>query len=63
MDDELMDAAAEAGAEAIDGGTVEGNVAVSHRRTGSGSRISAGLKAAQLDLEVVEIAFGHSRKL
>ena len=35
----------------IDGGTVEGNVAVSHRQTGSGSRISADLKAAQLDLD------------
>ncbi|MBA4035577.1 MAG: hypothetical protein C0480_13390 [Bradyrhizobium sp.] len=35
----------------IDGGTVEGNVAVSHRRTGSGSRISADLKAAQFDLD------------
>ena len=35
----------------IDGGTVEGQVAVSHRQTGSGARIDADLKAAQLDLD------------
>ncbi len=35
----------------IDGGTVEGQVAVSHRQAGSGSRISADLKAARLDLD------------
>lgn len=37
----------------IDGGTVEGQVAVSHRQAGSGSRISADLKAARLDLDAV----------
>ena len=35
----------------IDGGTVEGRVAVSHRRADSGSRISAELKSERLDLD------------
>ena len=35
----------------IDGGTVEGRVAVSHRQQDSGSRISADLKSERLDLD------------
>ena len=35
----------------IDGGTVEGRVAVSHRQADSGSRISAELKSERLDLD------------
>ena len=35
----------------IDGGTVEGRVAVSHRRADSGSRIAAELKSERLDLD------------
>ena len=35
----------------IDGGTVEGRVAVSHRQADSGSRIDAELKAERLDLD------------
>ena len=35
----------------IDGGAVEGRVAVSHRQTGSGSRVDAQLKAERLDLD------------
>ncbi|ANW06000.1 AsmA-like C-terminal region-containing protein [Bradyrhizobium icense] len=35
----------------IDGGTVEGRVAVSHRQADHGSRIDAELKAARLDLD------------
>ena len=35
----------------IDGGTVEGRVAVSHRQADSGSRIAAELKAERLDLD------------
>ena len=35
----------------IDGGTVEGRVAVSHRQPDSGSRISAELKSERLDLD------------
>ena len=35
----------------IDGGTVEGRIAVSHRQADSGSRIEAELKAERLDLD------------
>ncbi|XIA64565.1 AsmA-like C-terminal region-containing protein [Bradyrhizobium sp. TZ2] len=35
----------------IDGGTVEGRVAVSHRQLDSGSRVAAELKAERLDLD------------
>ena len=35
----------------IDGGAVEGRIAVSHRQPGSGSKITAELKAERLDLD------------
>ena len=35
----------------IDGGAVEGRVAVSHRQANSGSRVEAELKAERLDLD------------
>ena len=43
----------------IDGGAIEGRVAVTHRGTNSGSKISAELKAERLDLDAA-IAFARS---
>src|SRR5258708_30511016 len=43
----------------IDGGSVEGRVAVSHREANSGSKIAAELKAERLDLDAAT-AFARS---
>ena len=45
----------------IDGGAVEGRVAVSHRDAGSGSKISAQLKAERLDLDAATALRGRWR--